>query len=366
MEQVDTKRTWLRRFALLAMYFVAAAAVHAGIFAKWTFRDDSTGISLIDVLDGTASRPFVYRQLLPATANALDKVVPDRLKVAINPGKHLSRIFARATDSEKTRYEFRYDVVYTLSFLSLFAALFVLRDICRQLLGPTIGATIAPPAFALFLPLIYTIGGYFYDLPELLFLALAVWVCIRRTAVVLPALTILATFNKESFLFFIPALYPLLRAHYSKRACAVYLSLSIAIAVLINLAMKQFYHDNPGGPVELHFLENLRAYATLRTYFQFELTYGILTPKGLSLLMIALVASLFVLGWRPMPPLLRQHFVVAAAIDIPLSLVVGFAGELRNFSFLFVSFVSLICCAINWTERASPDGWERSGQPLET
>jgi hypothetical protein len=345
--QVDSTRVWLRGFALFCVYYVVAAAAHAGVFAKWTFRDDSHRLSLIMSMDGTADRPFVYRRLLPEIANKLDAIVPERFKTALNPGKHLSRIFARATDSENPRYEFRYDVVYTLEFLSLLLAMFVLRAICQCTIGDGIAATVAPAIFALFLPLILTIGGYYYDLTELLFLSLAVWVCLRRWAWILPVLTILATFNKESFLFFIPALYPLVRIRYSKMRAAILIAGCIAIAVAINLAMREFYRSGPGVPVELHLLENLRFYVHPQSYFNFEFSYGILTPKGLSLITIALVTVTFALGWPTLPRILRQHFFVAALIDIPLTLVLGFGGELRNFSFLYVALVCMICGAIN-------------------
>jgi hypothetical protein len=340
------ERIWLQRFALIVIYYVVAAAAFSGVFAKWAFREDTPSIKLVSILDGTAKRPYVYRQLLPTIANGLDRVVPERFKPALTPSPHLESIYAKATDAANPKYEFRYHLVYGLGFLSLFLSLFVLRDVCRQLLGPGIGASIAPPIFALFLPFIMTVGNHYYDMTELLLLSVSVWVCVRRWAYVLPVLAVVATFNKESYFFFIPALYPLLRMHYSKAVTLWLAGTSAALAVAVNLAVKHAFRANPGGAVEAYFVLSLRTYTHWRSYLQFELTYGLPGPANLSAIAIALVAAVTALGWPAMPKALRQHIAIAALINLPLWLLLCYPGELRNFSLLFVGGVCLICGAL--------------------
>src|SRR6185437_13156287 len=92
----------IRRMLLVAVYFLAAAASFSGYFSKWHFRDDMPAASLPKMLDGTADRPYVYRQLLPAIANGIERALPVQLKQRAdalllddNPSHHpISRMYS--------------------------------------------------------------------------------------------------------------------------------------------------------------------------------------------------------------------------------------------------------------------------------
>lgn len=67
------------------LFFVAAAASFNGFYAKWHFREaEVTGYykqaGFESMVDGTASRPYVYRQMLPSIANWMDRIVPQAEK----------------------------------------------------------------------------------------------------------------------------------------------------------------------------------------------------------------------------------------------------------------------------------------------
>jgi hypothetical protein len=362
------RESWLRWFSLAALYFMVAAAAHAGIFSKWAFRDndsDSARLSLIKILDGTADRPFVYRQLLPMIANGLDEIVPGRLKRAVarlDSGQHLDSVFSHATDSANPRFEFRYDAVYSMTFVSLLLSLFFLRAVCLRLTANSIGATVAPAVFALFLPLLMTGGGYFYDLPELLLFAVAAWACVYRRAWLLPAVTLLGTLNKESFLLFLPALYPLLRIGYTPRWSKLMVVGCLTLSGVVGLLIKWVYRHSPGMAMENHLRENLYYYLNPHSYLGFELNYGILSPKEVSVISVALVLTVFLLGWRSMPASARQSLKIAAVINMPFFLVFCSGGELRNLSLCYVGFVCLICSAINSSPSDGPVATDSAGR----
>src|SRR6185437_4946793 len=125
----------IRRMLLVAVYFLAAAASFSGYFSKWHFRDDMPAASLPKMLDGTADRPYVYRQLLPAIANGIERALPVQLKQRAdalllddNPSHHpISRMYSNTPDSRDPRYALRYYLIYAMSFASLLLALFALR-----------------------------------------------------------------------------------------------------------------------------------------------------------------------------------------------------------------------------------------------
>ena len=94
------------KLLLLFIAFIVAAASYGGFFQKWEFRDGTT-YSAPTMFEGTAKRPFVYRQLLPSMANLIEYVTPDRISqgfehwLAANPLKHnlIYRYFPNAKDS---------------------------------------------------------------------------------------------------------------------------------------------------------------------------------------------------------------------------------------------------------------------------
>ena len=73
------------RVCCFALFFVAAAASFNGFYDKWNLRDtlngSTQGTYLFEpMVDGTAARPFVYRQLLPMLANWIDARIPEQTK----------------------------------------------------------------------------------------------------------------------------------------------------------------------------------------------------------------------------------------------------------------------------------------------
>lgn len=336
-----------------ALFWIVAAASFSGFAGKWSLRDGARRYGIEAMLDGTAHKPFVYRQLAPMVSGLASRVTPDRVKNYLVEKLQLSDTFARATAPASSDRQFRHLVIYYACFASLFLCLFVLRRIVLDAGGDDTAAIIAPTSFILAFPYLQTIGGYFYDSIELLFLSLAFLMATRGKGLLLMALVAPATLNKETFFFFLPALYPLLRRSYSAKASAALVATGLIVAGSVNVLLKLAYADAPGGAAEFHFLDNLDYYRMFWVYHLWEVTYGVVGPQGLSVLTLAVALIVAMRGWPAAPPAIRQHLAIAAAINLPLFLVFCGAGELRNLSFLFVGFVVLLAACVAPTRRAS-------------
>ena len=82
----------------------------------------------------------------------------------------------------------------------------------------------------LLFPYFLTRGGFFYDFPELAFLVIAVWMALKFNWWWMLPLVALAAWNKESFLLFVPSLYPLIRLKSSRmRALAATAALGFTV-----------------------------------------------------------------------------------------------------------------------------------------
>lgn len=109
---------------LFVLFFVTASVSVSGYYQKWHFLEAGVlGAYAVAgferMVDGTANRPFVYRQLLPAIANKLERVTPDRVKgwAFAHQGKGLNSYLLSISYSPTAQiptYLFRYQVIYLL------------------------------------------------------------------------------------------------------------------------------------------------------------------------------------------------------------------------------------------------------------
>lgn len=335
-----------KRAMMLALYVLVAAASYCGFFAKYALRDDSQHDSIVRMLDGTADRPYVYRQLVPYAANLADKALPANLKSSLvahlrtEYPKHdwIVNTFARATEARDPAYVLRYYMVYGALFVALLAGMLVLRAVCAELTGHAAAAALAPLAFALAMP-----AGNFWDFPELFFMALAVWLAVRGKWLWLLLLTPVATLNKESFLFFVVCLYPFLRERRSVREALTVTGLCVLAAAAVNGVMKLHYAANPGDIAQFNLMVNLRFLVDPRNYLLSDWTYGILLPKGFNVVILFVLFTIARVGWKRLPRAARQHALIALAINVPLYLLFGWGDEVRALSMLYVSAALLLC-----------------------
>ncbi len=62
---------------LCCAYVVIAAAVINGFYTKWRLNDGHPALGLSQMVEGTAHRPYVYRQFVPAVVNGIQGLLPE-------------------------------------------------------------------------------------------------------------------------------------------------------------------------------------------------------------------------------------------------------------------------------------------------
>lgn len=346
------------RAGCLVLFFVTAAAAFNGYYDKWHFREAGTetymaNASLEAMLDGTAVRPYVDRQLLPMLANWIDRQIPEETKDSLYAaelynGKLFREGFIDSPLAQSRIYFLRYWIVYVAVFLFAWIAVHAMYLAGKAAGYPSAASALAAIGTILLLPYFQTRGGFFYDFPELAFLALAVWMALKFDWWWMVPVVALAAWNKESFLLFIPALYPLLRRRTSRTsALAGTAALGLICAAVYGLLRLRFQH-NPGGTVEMHLMDQLNYMMHPSNLLLREKTYGLLVLQGFNPLLWVLVAWTVSRGWRFLPPAIRRHAQIAAIINFPLYFLLCVPGELRDLSLLYVTFFLLL--AANLTQ----------------
>jgi hypothetical protein len=336
---------------LIGFFYMIAAAAHSGSMAKYALRDGNDAFSVISMMDGTAERPFVYRQLLPTIAKFGQKAISESDNLVATVLKKInldaSQSYARATDANVEGYQYGYRIIYLASFLGLFVSLFMLRGLLKSQGFGEVESLLAPTAFIIAFPYLQSIGGFFYDSVELAFFVGALTLASKGRIVPLILLTVLASFNKESFLFFIPALYPFIRMKYSLKQTIVILMTVFFVSALIHMYLHGLYKSNVGSEMYFHLFVNLKEYFLPITYLRNETTYGLPGPSGFFISTLAIILIIALRAKSEVSSVWKQHFWIAFAINMPLFLAFCVTGELRNLSMLYVGSVVFMAGALS-------------------
>jgi hypothetical protein len=344
------------------LFFVAAAASFNGFYDKWRLRDtDPQGkeqgvYQFESMVDGTANRPYVYRQLLPTIANWIDAQLPQPIKDRLfsefvgQPPQFLTHPFDSIVFQNRT-YFLRYLITYFGTFFFAWLAVWMMFLVCRTLGYDPPTAAFSAVIVILLIPYFMSRGGYFYDYPELAFIALAVWIALKFDWWWLIPLVALATWNKESFLFFTPALYPLVRQRSSRISALAGIGLFAVVSGAVYLVIRSYFQHNPGAAAVEHLMMQLRYMRHPSDMFTPEWTYGVLMLRGFNPLSIVLTGVLAWRGWRFLPNFMQSHAKIAAVINIPLYLVLGYPAEVRALSMLYVPLLLLLASSLTqWSQ----------------
>jgi hypothetical protein len=350
------------------LFFMAASASFNGFYSKFHFYDYGAQtippLGLAAMVDGTGFRPFVYRQMLPTAADWLDSATPASVKgwlynFQLGNQRFPDAIFDSALARSQT-YFFRYLIVYFATFLFALLAVYAMHWLCRRMDMNPVAAVLAPVVVMLLIPFIQCKGGFYYDFPEVAFMALAAWAAFEFEWWWLIPLAALGTWNKESFLFLIPTLYPIFRQRSSRLSSVIGTGVLCLVSAAVYYPIHTRFAHNAGGTALLGLPQQIRFFLHPGFWILgdplFDKTYGLLLLPIYTILPMALLAWTALRGWRSLPPVIQRHGKIAAAINIPLYLLLGNPGELRNLSLLYITFLLLLLVNLTkWIDGLSKD-----------
>ena len=211
----------------------------------------------------------------------------------------------------------------------------------------TIASLFSAVVLLLLIPYTMTEGGYYYDLPELLFFGLGVYGAARGWGWLVVLATLLGTWNKESFLFFVPTLYPLVAAVARQRHALISVGLALAGSVAINLYEHWRWLGNRGEIIQVHVGEQVRAFLRPTFLVSRDVIYGMTSPQAVNIVMLVALVTVVRRGWPALGEPMRHHCRLALAINLPLYLLFCAPGEIRNLSLLFPSFFMLLAAMLD-------------------
>lgn len=132
----------------------------------------------------------------------------------LSEGRYIESRYAEAHIPRQ--YIIEYYLMYTFCFLAFFASIWILRSLLSEITKDQVAGTLGAMLFAVIFPFFEVLGGYYYDIFELLFMFWGSQLALHGNYVALLLLAPIAEANKESFLFFLATLYPLNRTHFRR------------------------------------------------------------------------------------------------------------------------------------------------------
>ena len=333
----------IKKLMLIFLILVVSAAGYCGFFLKWAFREDSPDWGIQAMLENSAKKPFIHRQLAPVIVKETVELFPEGTKEKLSANliekKHIEKRFAQSNIPEK--YVLEYYLMFIICFLSFFAAIWILKSLLTEILKDEVAGTAGACLFALLFPFFEVMGGYYYDCIEVLFLFLAARFALHGNFIALFILAPLATWNKESFFFFLLTLYPLTRKNFAfKKSVAITLGTMFA-AGLAYLFVKQTFINNPGDMADSRIIEHLEMIFDLGTYILTDSIYGIPLPSRMFFLHIIYVVWIVKNFWYKLSEEWQMHAKFALVVNGILYWLFVVPGELRDLSMLYPSLMIL-------------------------
>jgi hypothetical protein len=328
------------KLMLLFVMVIVTAAAYQGFFAKWQFREDVSAWGIESIMDGTGQRPWVHRQLLPITTKVIVAELPDMIKNKLETSQFIEQHYIKA--APPADYHAEYVLLYSMCYLAFLASSIVLAIILTEVTGNKAAGVLGAMLFTIMFPLLETNGGYYYDFFEVLFFALAVYLSMHGKWGLLIIMAPIAEINKESFLFFIPMLYPFLRRRLSSRQCCFIIMVGVVLSGLAYMWIKQQYVGNPGDIAINHGIAHFYDLFNWHSYFEREINYSIPTGARMFFLYIIMVGYIVLKTWCKLPGWWKLHAKIAVTIQLPLYILFCALGELRNLSLLYMIFCVML------------------------
>ncbi|MEM5367324.1 hypothetical protein V4C53_14975 [Paraburkholderia azotifigens] len=359
-------RHWLLAFCrfsiVLVTLLICTGNITNSVLLKWGFHEDKNSanyhITLPEMMDGTARKPFVYRASFAMSVKwAVSRLAPDlQAKLYTQVTQHdaiRSQYFSRLPARYWTPVvAITYYITYFTVVAATISALWLIYLLARMHTLTFGQALTFVVAFSLFYPLTFQESAFYYDFLELSGLFAACFFLIRRHLLACTLCIAVFSFNKETFFLAPLALFFLHERDVSLRARASWLAVQLACCLATRHLITTGYDTNIGGTVELHLVENVRFWIDPKTYLSFWnlISRSVPTPSIQNPLVIIPLVIFLRAAWRFADTRYRHYLHAALWPLVVLFIPFGYRDEVRAFA---LAFPALTLIALHGASRFS-------------
>ncbi len=307
----------LKKSAIFLLYLLISIAVFTN--AAYSPGIDGYKRSMLEeMVHGEAHKPFVYRSLIPATINVLEKISPksfkDMMENALSGILPINYIFDRFGWQMENFY------LYFLAFIAMVSLLtaypYALKSFMSKIFSPgPVFREVVPVLSLASLPVLFAYYVYLYDFAMLLFSALLFSSLASRNLKLYLPLFSLAVLNKETAVLFALFAFVYFYVHDNDKIKHIKLfAVQAVIFIFIKAALFLIFFENPGSMMEYYFRENL-----------LELLH-VVSFEGFAALIVLFILLFY--SWDKKPDFLKYSFIIGGMIFV-LTLFFGQFSEVR-------------------------------------
>lgn len=325
----------VHNIVLISAHLIVSFLVFYSFVGYNLIELEGSPTAFMNMVNGTAPRPFVYRTLLPSTVRFLaDATPPSTRETTV----HFLREKSLFPKYFRGQYAMEYAIVLPLVFLCFLGTSIVLRLLAQHFYpGNARYHNTTSLGGMLILPLFFVnYGHYIYDPPTIFLFSLATLLIAGRHTVLFFILLPFLVVQKETSILLIP-LYAVFE--YRRRNLSQLLWIVVAMGA-VWLAIKVFvineaFHANAGSTAEFHLLDhNL-------VFYRYPL------PVVYALCVVGAAAIVVSHQWKQKDILLRLGLTTVMTPLVALMIVFAYIDELRDLYEAFPLLVLLMVPTIS-------------------
>lgn len=298
------------------------------------------------MVDGTASKPFVYRVLVPWTIRGAIELIPADIQHWLVDAGGRGRLAAALAfcDHVPARQCTAFLVATVIMYGALLGFCFALRQLLSTVFVAPRTFVSAVPLFGLaLLPPFFCYTSFVYDFPALLLFTLGLSLMVRERWSAYLLVFVSACFNKETTVLLLVVFAVHFRERLARRSLLGVLAAQAVAFAVIKAGLAWTFHGNADVAVDHlgHNLNLLRA-----------------CPPSTAVSWLTLVL-LVVARWPDKPRFLKDSLWILVPL-LGLTLFLGFLDELRDFYEAFPPVILLIAHSVAGlagidVQRATPE-----------
>ncbi|MGB5848417.1 MAG: hypothetical protein WBH40_08015 [Ignavibacteriaceae bacterium] len=320
----------------LTYYFVTAliSGCMLIMFVIFPGINDNKPSMFGDMIYGKASKPFVYRVLLPATVRVLSAPVPQTLRNTISnkieDNISLNKLF------KKLKWEKELAVEYSFAILIMFFSLWGFSIAVRHLFilfynSSSLFADSVSVLALLGLPTMFQYTSFIYDFPLLLLYTLGLIFLYKQDWIKFLIIFLVGCINKETTILLTLVFYFFYKSDLKKELFNKLLIAQFGIFILVKSSLYFVFKNNPGTFIEFHLIDH-----NLRLLAGYDLT--------LAAVVLGLILLVFY-KWNEKPNFLKTSLWMFIPLVI-LTLFLGYLDELRDYYEVYPAVIIFIAHSI--------------------
>jgi hypothetical protein len=300
--------------SLVLVVFLSPSWQHNGINMQYRAK-------FLDMIDGKAYKPYVYRTLLPTTVRVVASVVPEQWSKASTDmvEGHLFLRNAFASLHWETSAAFLYllaSLLMLLCFIGFGHFLVLMIEQIYNIPKTRLARILLYTGVLVGLLPFFRYSSYIYDPPQLFLFTLALYYLNLHRSRSFFIVFVACCLNKETAALLIPVYGLTFRHHYASHRRYWYRVFALVfVYTAIKSGLIWYFHDNPGSLVEYQLNRNIDWLTSGWTF--------------LNLASFFILATLVFFRWSQKPIFLRVSFLCVFPPLVVLGLFSGYLDEFR-------------------------------------